>query len=219
MLFVEDLEHPVLDDDDFHHFDRVLRVGAGDPIVLGDGAGGWRLATFGRRPEPESAVAVSQRLQPSVAVGFTPVKGERPEWFVQKLTELGVDEIIPLLTERSVIRWDAARAAKANARMVKVAREACLQSRRLHLPVIQPLTNLLDGLRQSPSAVLADPEGRAPNPSDQVFYVGPEGGFSEEERSLAPLVALPGHILRAETAALVAGTIVCGFRADLLSAP
>ncbi len=217
LVFVDDLHDPVLSDDDVHHFERVLRVATGDPIVVGDGSGGWRLARFDRRPQPESDVNATDGSRRRVTVGFTPVKGERPEWFVQKLTELGVDEIVPLLTERSVVRWDETRAAKAHERMSKVAREACLQSRRLRLPVIRSLTTFVEGVEGSPGVVLADPEGRAPTPSDQVIFVGPEGGFSDRERSTAPLVALPGHILRAETAAMVAATIACGFRADLIS--
>ena len=52
LLFVDDLDHPTLTDADYHHFRRVLRVERGAPIVLGDGAGGWRTARFDAEPEP-----------------------------------------------------------------------------------------------------------------------------------------------------------------------
>lgn len=216
LVFVDDLADPELDDADFHHFDRVLRIGRGDPIVLGDGAGGYRTARFEHRPVPEGEIGHVERPDPPLAIAFSPVKGERPEFFVQKLTELGVDEIIPIRCERTVVRWDGAKAAKNHDRLVKVAREACLQARRLHLPTIGPLTSLDAFLARFPGAVLADPEGRPMTGADRALAVGPEGGFSDAERISAASVALPGNILRAETAAVTAAAIACGLRSGLV---
>lgn len=215
LAYVADLERPVLSDGDYRHLDRVLRVGPGDPVTLGDGRGRWREARFGRRPEPVSEIRVAPTEAPAITIAFTPVKGERADWIVQKLTELGVDRIVPVLTTRSVVRWDEQRAARQHERMVRVAREACLQSRRLRRPTVDPLVPIEMFLSAEPDAVLADPGGRPMGHADRVVIVGPEGGFTAEEWAMAPAVRLPGHVLRAETAAMVAGVVACGFRADL----
>jgi len=217
LVFVDDLARPVLSDDDQHHFERVLRVGPGDPVTLGDGAGRWRPARFARRPEPTGAIASVAPPPWAVTIAFSPVKGQRAEWFVQKLTELGVDRLLPIVSERTVVRWDEARAAKAHAKMVTVAREACLQARRLVLPIVDPPTTLGDVLGREPAAVLADPGGRPIGVDDRIVIVGPEGGFTDGERHEAATVALPGHVLRAETAAVVAGALACGLRASLVA--
>jgi RsmE family RNA methyltransferase len=86
---------------------------------------------------PLSEVFTSAPRKHTLAVAFAPVKGEKPEVIVQKLTELGIDQIIPLApTRRSVVKWDDARAAKNEERLRKIAREAAMQSRRTWLPTI-----------------------------------------------------------------------------------
>ena len=69
-------------------------------------------------------------------MAFAPVKGERPEWVVQKLTELGIDRIVPLRTERSVVRWTGERGQATVERLRRVAREAAAQCRRVWLPEV-----------------------------------------------------------------------------------
>ncbi len=216
LLFVDDLDHPRLTDADHHHFRRVLRVEAGADIVIGDGAGRWRPATYAAEPEPTGPI---ERVEPPTAtltVAFAPVKGTRAEWVVQKLTELGVDTIALVETARSVVRWDADRRHKQQIRLDGAAREACLQCRRLVLPTVigpQPLGAFVAA---NPSAVLADPAGRAPAGGDRVVIIGPEGGFTPEELDGRSTVRLPGHILRAETAAVTAGSLITAIRAGLL---
>jgi 16S rRNA (uracil1498-N3)-methyltransferase len=217
-VYVDDLDQPVMADRDVHHFERVLRIRPGDPIVVGDGAGGWRPARFDPRPELTGDGGRVERPETLVTVAFTPVKGERAEWFAQKLTEVGVDEIVPIVTARSVVRWADDRAAKQLERMTVVAREACLQSRRLHRPVVAPLTPFDRFIATHPEAALADPAGGQITPTQQTLVIGPEGGFTDDERSLAPTVALPGNVLRATTAAVVAGATACGLRDGTLGA-
>ncbi len=223
LVFVDDLDRPCLTLDDLHHFERVLRLERGQLITIGDGAGRWREAQYGPRPTPTGEIGHLVGPEPPITVAFVPVKGQGPDWYVQKLTELGVDEIVPVISARSVVRWDPVRAARQRARMIRAAREACLQCRRLTLPRIGPLTRLeaLVGERQDrgQTVVLADPDGDAMSPTHTMIVVGPEGGFTTDELSLAPAVALPGHILRAETAAVAAATIACGFRAQMVAPP
>lgn len=216
LLFVEDLDRPRLTDADYHHFRRVLRVEEGAVIVVGDGAGGWREARFGPTPEPTGPLGRAPAVDQPLTVAFTPVKGTRPEWVVQKLTELGVDHIALVETERSVVRIEPKRWERQRERLAGVAREACLQARRLTLPTVadpMPLARFLD---EQPTAVLADPDGRAPGAADRVLVVGPEGGFSASELSGRATVRLPGHILRAETAAVTGAGLLTAIRAGLV---
>ncbi len=213
LVFVVDLDNPVLDDADAHHFGRVRRISDGSPITIGDGHGRWRHAAFGSQPDPTGPIMFEADHRIAITIGFVPVKGERPEWVVQKLTELGVATIVPLLSERSIVRWDAAKASKQQEKWQLVAREAAMQSRRVHLPVIGPVTPIND-IGPSASTFIADPDGPplATEPwleNDRVtVLIGPEGGFTDRERSRHPSRSLPGGVLRAETAALVAATIL-----------
>lgn len=216
LLFVDDLERPVLDDADHHHFRRVLRIEHGAEIAVGDGDGAWRPARFGPEPEPTGAV---RRIPPSSApltVAFTPVKGTKPEWVVQKLTELGIDRIALVETERSVVRWDTERRRRQHERLLGAAREACLQCRRLRIPEIDDQVPLARFMMAEPGAALADPDGVAPTARDRTLVIGPEGGFTETERAGLRAVRLPGHVLRAETAVVAAAATIVALRAELV---
>ena len=142
-----------------------------------------------------------------------PVKGERSEWTVQKLTEIGVDDIVVLApTRRSVVRWS--NVDKQLDKLRAVAREAAMQSRRTHLPTVTGLVSLAAALAR-PGAVVADPQGGelAGGPLPALVVVGPEGGFDPEELPAAVARAsLGGTILRAETATLVAATLLVAQR-------
>jgi len=143
-----------------------------------------------------------------VAVGFALIKGGRPELVVQKLTELGVDRILPLATERSVVRWDEAKVASQYERMVRVAREAGMQSRRVRLPEVTPVAPVLSLF----DAAMAEPGGEALDADVDVLLVGPEGGWTPEELRERRRINLGSTILRAETAAIVAGVLLVALR-------
>ncbi len=217
---VDDLEGPVLLPDDAHHLERVLRLREGDPLVLGDGRGGWRPAGFGPTLEPRGAI---ERAAPEVlpiGVAFALVKGSKPELVVQKLTELGVDRIVPFRAERSVVHWDDAKARKAAARWRAVARAATMQSHRPWLPVVEDVTDLRDLLGRE-GAALADRRGDPPQLEHSLVLIGPEGGWAPHELDAAargglPRVTLGGHVLRAETACLTAAALLTGLRSGLV---
>lgn len=216
LAFVDDLEIPRLAAEDVSHFRRVLRMRAGEQLVVGDGKGGWRIVELG--PSDTALVPRSDRvlIDPPpwrLTVAFAPTKGDRPEWTVQKLTELGVDRIIPLQTERSVVRWSANRAQKHHARWLRVVREAAMQSRQLYLPEIRPLSTLTEVTAIHPEAVICEPGSRPLGHQDRFVLIGPEGGFTSSELSGADAVGLPTTgILRAETAAIAAATLMSAFR-------
>jgi 16S rRNA (uracil1498-N3)-methyltransferase len=155
--------------------------------------------------------------EPLITVAFAVVKGDRPEWAVQKLTELGVDRIVPLLAARSVVRWPPGESSGQLARLRRVAREAAVQSRRAWLPVIEGVTRFGDVVAE-PGAALAHPGGVPPSLDRPVLLVGPEGGWDEHEVAAGPpLVGLGPSVLRAETAAVVAGALLCALRAGVVS--
>ena len=214
--FVADLEQPVLDDGDRHHLERVLRLRPGDRFTVSDGAGGWRVCRFGARVEPDGPVHRVDRPEPALTVGFALTKGERPEVAVQKLTELGVDRIVPFVAARSVVRWDDERAGRHVERLRRVAREASMQSRRVRLPVVDDVATFATAAAL-PGAALCDRDGAPPSLEHPTLLIGPEGGWADEERSCGlSAVDLGPQILRAETVALAAGTLLAALRSALI---
>lgn len=215
--FVDDLDVPELSADDRRHLERVLRLRAGEAVTVSDGAGRWRECRFGEMLEPVGDIVADARPDPLITVAVALTKGDRLDWAVQKLTELGVDCIVPFAAARSVVRWDAERATHHAERLRRIARQAAMQSRRTWLPAVDDLRSFADvaGLE---GAVLAEPGGQPPSLQRPVVLVGPEGGWAEEEAAAPlPRVALAPTILRVETAAVVAGTLLSALRAGLLA--
>jgi len=139
-------------------------------------------------------------------------KADRPEWIVQKLTEIGATKICWLHTERSVVRWTADRAEKQRDRLSKVAIAASLQSRRVWLPMLEgpiPAASVLSEI------AICEPGGRTLTAQDYQLGIGPEGGWSPSELALgSDQVSLGPGILRVETAAVVAASVLSHLRAS-----
>ena len=202
-VVVDDVSVPVLGDADAHHVFRVLRVGDGAVVSVTDGRGAWRLCrAVGSSIEPVGDVEVEQPAVVPTTIGFAIPKMDRPEWVVQKLTELGVDRIVLLHAERSVVRWDESRAGKHLVKLARVAVEAAQQCRRVFVPeVVGPVASL----SFLPDAVAAEPGERPDLGGDHTVAIGPEGGWTERELAVAAdRVSLGPTVLRVETAALVA---------------
>ena len=218
---VDDVEHPALAPEDRHHLERVLRLRTGAPLVVGDGAGRWRPATFGDPVAPAGPVESAPQPAPPLAVGFALVKAGKPELVVQKLTELGVDRIVPFRAARSVVQWDADRAGKAVQRLRAVARSAAQQCHRPWLPEVEEVVEL-SALVTTGDVALADRCGDPPSLDRPFVLVGPEGGWADEELEAAdaadvPRVGLGPHILRAETAAVTVGGLLAGLRSAVIA--
>ena len=216
--FVDDLAEPRLRDDDHRHLTRVLRLPTGATVTVGDGAGSWRVCQLRADPELdiEGEIVTDPRPEPQLTVACAIVKGHRPELVVQKLTELGVDRVVPFVAERSVVRWDDAKTARQADRLTIIAREAAMQCRRTYLPEIADLTDFATVARL-PGATLADGTGQAPSLSARAVLVGPEGGWSDAERGFGlPLVRLGAHTLRSETAAITAGALLVAIRSSIV---
>ncbi len=233
-MFVDDVAHPVLSADDLHHVGRVLRLRAGEELIVSDGAGRWARARWqgtdtggdaaadalapvhdGAGPGGDGSVQFELAPAPPLTVAFAPTKGERPEWVVQKLTELGIDRIVPLASERTVVRWEGARRQSAVARLRRVAREAAAQCRRVWLPEVSDVVAFADlgSLGGPGEVVLAQLSGDRPRLTQRVVAVGPEGGWSAAElESGLPTVGFGLSVLRAETAAVTAGALMASLR-------
>ncbi|MBV8550086.1 MAG: 16S rRNA (uracil(1498)-N(3))-methyltransferase [Acidobacteriaceae bacterium] len=213
---------------DAEHLVRVLRVEAGQVFELSDNQDLY-LAEVETARKSQVAFRILEKLQaPDAAVEITLVaaliKFDRFEWLVEKATELGVAAIQPFEAARTE-RGLAAAAVKRTARWEKIALEASQQSRRAHLPRIEPAIRseraleleadirlLLDESTDAPPILRALPEARSSN--DRVALLsGPEGGWTEEERQKAldagwHRCSLGATILRAETAALAGLAVI-----------
>jgi len=226
-VFVDDPGSPRLSPEDVHHLSKVLRLRAGEEVIVGDGAGHWARTVWvdgatplapvlgASGPGGDGSVQFEAAPPPLLTVAFAPTKGERPEWVVQKLTELGVDRIVPLSTARSVIRWEGERGASAVERLRRVSRESAGQCRRVWLPEVTEVMSFsqLDELGPTGQVVLAQLSGQPPAPTHLVVAVGPEGGWSDEELGGGlPTVGFGLSVLRAETAAVTAGALMVSLR-------
>jgi 16S rRNA (uracil1498-N3)-methyltransferase len=206
-VVVDDVDQPVIDGSTAHHLFRVLRVRDGDTVTVTDGRGRWRLcrAAGGEVLPSADATPVAVR-DPTCTVAFAIPKSDRPEWIVQKLTELGVARIVLLHAERSVVRWEPDRAVRHISKLCRVAVEALEQSRGVWLPDVVGPVPAIDVL---PGTPVAEPDGRALTRRDQALAIGPEGGWSPDELALgADRVSLGHTVLRVETAAVVAGALL-----------
>ena len=231
-VFVDDPGHPILSDEDAHHLGRVLRLRDGEEVIAADGQGRWARTAW-RDPtslEPLTAgtgiggdgtVQYEGRAEPALTVAFAPVKGERPEWVVQKLTELGIDRIVPLRTERSVVRWTGERGQATVEKLRRVARDAAAQCRRVWLPEVCETATFaeLATLGGPGEVVLAQLSGDRPTLDQRVVAVGPEGGWSTDELAAGlPTVGFGLSVLRAETAAVTAGALLASLRTGTVAA-
>jgi 16S rRNA (uracil1498-N3)-methyltransferase len=218
-VFVDDIRAPRLGDDDRRHLLRVLRLRTGEAVSAADGTGWWCPCTLvgdGALEPAGDAVHFAAPL-PAITVAMAVPKGDRPEWAVQKLTELGVDRIVVLAAERGVVRWEGERAGRHLDRLAAVARAAAMQSRRLTLPVIEGPTPMAS-LAQAEPVALAEPGGGPPSLAWPTIAVGPEGGWSLSEVALdLPRVTLGQTILRSETAAVVSATLLVSLRSGLVT--
>ncbi len=211
-VFVDDLAAPVLADADRHHLSRVVRLRDGDRFTVGDGRGSWRPARFGTDVEVTGEIVVVPPPSAPITVGFALIKGSRVDDVTRHLTELGVDVIVPMTTDRAVVRWDPPTARKRHQRLERIAVEAAMQCRRAWLPTVEPVQAYADVVRRD-GAVVARMGAPAPTDDVRCLLVGPEGGFTEAELGRATRCASLGtHVLRAETAALAAGTLLADRR-------
>ena len=207
-----------------HHASRVLRLRVNDTVQLFDGTG---IELTGSIREISSKRVVLEKLQTGAVNRESPLhivlaqglcSSEKMDWVVQKATELGVTEIQPVQTQRSVAKLANERAEKRVDHWRSVIIAACEQCGRNVLPVIHPPQGLPDWLgmtRNRPGQkFMLLPQAASklssahPVPKETfTLLIGPEGGFTAAEEELAQLagfvaVRLGGRVLRTETAAV-----------------
>lgn len=218
------------------HLLTVLRLKVGAEVTLFDGSGFEFEGMLDQADKKQAWVkiahvhgpVVESPLQVSLAQGLS--RGERMDFTVQKAVELGVTAILPVLTERSVVKLDKDGGEKKRLHWQSVAINACEQSGRVKVPEVKPPVTLPQFLGAKPEGdlkLLLDPQGGVtagvlPRPADGkvMLLVGPEGGLSESEIALAGHVGFQGlrlgpRILRTETAALVALSLLQAAWGDL----
>ncbi|WP_051063012.1 RsmE family RNA methyltransferase, partial [Ilumatobacter nonamiensis] len=206
-----ELDHDLITagDEVEHHLRRVLRLREGEQVSVTDGAGRWRVAVArvgGSTLHLEAIgdVVTEERSAPFTLATAVP-KGDRLDWLVQKTVEIGVDRIVFVDAERSVVRWKPDRVEKQLGRLRRIADESTRQSRRVWRTELEgpvPAGTVLE------RAAVAEPGGPPIDAHESLIAIGPEGGWSEAELALAPRrVGLGRNILRTETAAVVATTL------------
>jgi 16S rRNA (uracil1498-N3)-methyltransferase len=206
-----------------NHIMRVLRARDGDPLTLFDGRGGEygaRIKGF-RKDSVQVDVQEHRDVERESALDLTLVqgvsRGERMDWVVQKATELGVRRIVPILTERSVVKLDERQSEKKLQHWRAIAISACEQCGRNRVPEVAAPSNFFDAIRAtdasaarlllSPTASLRSRD--LPRPTAVTLLIGPEGGLADNEEEFAirtgfQPVQLGPRILRTETAAIAA---------------
>jgi 16S rRNA (uracil1498-N3)-methyltransferase len=217
-----------LEGGDHHHLLNVLRKSAGDEIEILNGKGERYIARIMETHSDHTVAAIvrstAKQTEPRIAIRLVQSlpKADKFEWILQKNTELGVGEFLPVISERSLIKLDGAARIKKRERWVKIIKEAAEQSGRAVIPQLQPVLEWRELPGAFPSGVVLLPwEGErdrslkdvlsatAEIPRELSVIIGPEGGFARTEveclRDLgAVTVTLGPRILRTETAGLVA---------------
>ena len=227
-VFVDTVEqgHAQIVGEQAHHLTHVLRVGPGERFEISDNRQVYLAEVESVRKDLVSFGIVEPIEIPALVVYTTLLasltKFERYEWMIEKATEVGVDQIVPVVAERSEKGLDQA-AEKRLARWKRIVREASEQARRARLPELGTPISMAEVLQTGASYryVLEEAGARPilsalpcePEPADRVnLLVGPEGGWTDRERAAISAanwtaVSLGSNILRAETAA-VAGLAV-----------
>ena len=207
----------VLTGDEARHLARVLRAAVGDEVTLFDGRGrSWpaRVAAIGRDAveletgEPRVEAAGGTLLTLAVALP----KGERQKWLVEKLTELGVARLVPLVTERGVAEATASAVARLERGVIEASKQ-CGRDTLMEIGEPASVAGIVAGRAAAAIGLVADPRGGPldtagwPVQAEVIGLVGPEGGFSSAELALAdaagwPRITLGPYVLRIETAAV-----------------
>lgn len=204
---------------------NVLRLGPGDRVKLFDGRSGEWLAEIAEGGRKRVALVVGERLREREAVPdlwllFAPIKRGRIDWLVEKATELGVARLVPVLTRRTVV--DRLNLDRLRAHIVEAA-EQCGRTALTELDEPRKLGALLEAWPEGRALYFADESGGeplSPEPGPAAILIGPEGGFTDEERVAiralpqARPITLGPRILRADTAALAAVALWMGTAGD-----
>lgn len=229
----------LIDGQEFMHLKKVLRLGPGDRITVFDDSGWEHDAIIRELSAERGEIEIVRSYEAGresalqVTLGVALTKGEKMDFVVEKATELGVQKIVPFTSTFSVPKLDVDKIAARTARWRKIALSATKQCGRTRVPEILPLCKF-ETLVKSDSAQalkllfwedeqhqsLRQAHEKYSQAKSLLLAVGPEGGFANQEAALAKShgfepIHLGRRILRAETAALAALTLVQFLWGDL----
>lgn len=232
-----------------HHLLRVLRKTTGDEITVSDGEGKQYscilVNTDSEIPKATLKILqihIEESLKPKIHLACALLKNQRMDWLIEKATELGVDEITPLLSQHCVVELKTEKdKAKKQERLISLAQAALKQSQNLNLPLINKISNFQEYIQQIDkqnlktlkalfhpyeSLELVEMETKILSKSfdECLILTGPEGGFSEVEIRMAKNqgfenYSLGRNILRGETAGIYALSVLNYWRGKRNTSP
>lgn len=232
LAFAADEGSVVLDADETQHLRDVLRLHQGDEVLVFDGTGHEFRCAVEAITKSSSQLKILSEVEPScpespldLSLAVVLLKHEKFDLVVQKATELGVNRIIPVVSERADVRPRSDdQAARRLTRWQRIALEGAKQSGRARVPDIEQAIDLESLVKNSGQADLAKvrrvmfaerggqsleriSDGLSGPPASLLALVGPEGGWDDGEIEMAracgwEIVTLGGRIMRAETAAI-----------------
>jgi 16S rRNA (uracil1498-N3)-methyltransferase len=228
----------IIDDPgEIQHIRKVLRLGEGEPVILFDGRGKEYQASIARITPREVLFSLAPGAESPdkesplrIILGAALLKSAKFDWLLQKVTELGVGEIVPFSSSHVVPRWGEGQVENRHARWEKIVAEAAKQCGRAVIPRVLPpriFEEVLEGDRGEVTKIILWEKEKAGAFNEAVIrgsgvfvLVGPEGGFSDGEALQAQAagfrpVRLGPRILRAETAGIAAVAILQFILGDL----
>lgn len=217
-----------------HYLSQVIRHSEKAPLILFNGTGGeyhGEVLEIGKHTtiQINHYDPITRTSPLTIELGQGLARGDRMDLIIQKATELGVQSIVPLKTEKSLVKLDAKRSDKRQQHWEKIAISACEQSGLNRLPIITPISTLAAWAAQpfEGLSIVLDPrasqtlESYACEPPKQVrLAIGSESGWSEKESGYLSqegfiALRLGPRILRTETASLVMLSLLQGRWGDL----
>ncbi|OGO23427.1 MAG: hypothetical protein A2144_05450 [Chloroflexi bacterium RBG_16_50_9] len=220
----------ITDAGQFHHIKDVLRLKVNDEVTVFEDKGNEYICLITELGEKKATLTVkamkaAKTKRNKITIACAIPKKDRMDDIVDNLTQLGVDRIIPMETERVIIRLDDGKGAARLRRWQKIAQSAAEQSQRSSLPVIEPVAhfkNILERSREFDLKLLPVLVGKRRHinevlgesrPDNILVLIGPEGDFTPEEVVLALKagfipVSLGDSVLRVGTAAMAVASYI-----------
>lgn len=221
---------------ELHHAKDVMRLASGDAIAVFDGTGKEYHGVIQKADKEQMTIAIQKTLERKTGgcrltlVQALP-KSDKMDLIVEKATELGVEKIIPTMTERTIVRPDTKKENLKVERWRKIALVAAKQCGRTTIPEIMPITGFEDSLKaltdseikiipclyentKTLKEVLSEAKGRVlGGDKSAAVFIGPEGDFTkkeiEEAKAIGAIpVSLGNEVLRSETAAICALSVL-----------
>ena len=220
----------ITDREQLHHIKDVLRLKPGDEVDISDNTGGEYSGVITAIGKQQAELKVTLKKTPredslKLTIACAVPKNTRFDDIVDFLTQLGVERIIPMRTERVIIKLDKAREEEKHKRWIKIAQSAAQQSQRSRIPIIEPVTDIKDVIKDAAGdglKLIPHLSGErklirdvlAGTKADSIIVlIGPEGDFTPEEVALAlengfMAVSLGDTVLRVGAAAVAVASYI-----------